>query len=309
MNIPLSPLTLSRLQNLPKPGGTHLWLAQIAGGLKRRISTADCFRFLRTVCDRLVTHRCIPDHEIEAAIEFAYSTSVCVSGRKVSWPEQDTTAIRKLLARSDIPELFGPDSASGIDSQTALVGLFRPDELVCIGEDVRKAIIKPTSEWIANAHLGALTYVCQNPMRERFIKRSDGTIQTRCQANVSKRRWLVCEIDDASITKADQAKILSALSLLMPLAMVVDTSGKSEHGWFLVEGREWKEIIAFFYRACLLGADRTKFDESGWVRLPGGTRRKDSGEHLPQRVLYWNSDIMPRCQLGKGGAACLARIH
>jgi hypothetical protein len=293
-NISVSALTLSRLENLPKPGGTHLWLAQIAGGLKRRISTADCSRFLRAVCDRLVTHRHIDDREIEGAIEFAYSTSVCVSGRKLSWPEQDTNAIRQLLARTDIPVLFGADSESGIDSQTALAGLFLPAELVCVGEDVNKTSVKPTTAWVKYVSLHSLTYVCPNPLCERFTKRSDGSIQIRCQANVATRRWLIVEADDLSITKHDQAKILSALSLLLPLAMVVDSGGKSLHGWFHVEGREWKEIVGFFYRACALGADKTKFDKCGWVRLPGGTRRKDTGEHIPQRILYWNPEVMQK---------------
>ena len=292
--IAISPLTLLRLQNLPSPGGTHLWLAQIAGGLKRRISAADCSRFLRAVCDRLVSHRHIDDREIDSAISFAYSTTVCVSGRKMTWPEQDICAVRKLLERKDIPALFDAGSDADVNSQTALAGLFLENELVCVGEDVRKAIIKPVTTWIAVAGLGSLTYVSPNPMLERFIKRSDGTIQIRCQANVSKRRWLVVECDSQELTHSDQARILSALSLLMPLKMVVDSGGKSLHGWFLVEGREWKEIVAFFYRACLLGADRTKFDESGWVRLPGGTRRKDDGLEIHQRILYWDSTIVPQ---------------
>jgi hypothetical protein len=288
----LSPLTITRLKNLPAPGGTHLWLAQIAAGLKRRISAADCSRFLRAVCDRLVSHRHIDDREIDSAISFAYSTTVCVSGRKLSWPEQDTCAVRKLLERKDLPAMFDAGSDAEVSSQTALAGLFLAKELVCAGEDVRKAVIKPTTDWIADPALGALTYICPNPMRAPFHKRDDGSIQFRCQANVSKRRWLVVECDSQELSHSYQARILSALSLLMPLKMVVDSGGKSLHGWFLVEGREWKDIVAFFYRACLLGADRTKFDESGWVRLPGGTRRKDSGEHIPQRVLYWNPDIM-----------------
>lgn len=290
--ISLSASTLSRLQNLPAPGGTHLWLSQVAGGLKRCISVDDCSRFLRTVCDRLVSHRHIEDREIEEAIRFSYSTTVYVSGRKLSWPEQDTTALRKLLARTDLPGLFDTDSVAGVDSRTALAGLFLSEELVCVGEDVRKAVIRSASDWSALDALTTLTYICPNPMREHFIKRSDGAVQIRCQANVAKRRWLVVECDSQELKHSDQSRILSALSLLLPLKMVVDSGGKSLHGWFHVEGREWKEIVAFFYRACLLGADRTKFDESGWVRLPGGTRRKDPNQAIPQRILFWDPTIV-----------------
>jgi hypothetical protein len=293
-SITLSPLTLSRLENLPKPGGTHLWLAQVAGGLKRRISAADCARFLRAVCDRLVTHRYIKDREIEEAIDFAYSTTVGVLGKKLSWPEQNDDAIRELLSRTNIPVLFDADTDAVVNSQTAITGLFLSDEQVCIGDEVNQAVIKPVSAWVANPGLVSKTYICPNPMRDRFIKRSDGSIQFRCQSNVLKRRWLIVEADDKRITKNAQSKILSALSLLLPLKIVVDSGGKSLHGWFHVEGREWKEIVFFFYGACLLGADETKFDESGWVRLPGGTRRDGASLATHQRILYWDPTIVPQ---------------
>jgi hypothetical protein len=93
------------------------------------------------------------------------------------------------------------------------------------------------------------------------------------------------EFDKAS-TKDIQAWRLWWLSCTFPLSMVLDSGGKSLHGWFYVKG---KDIADFKLLALMLGADRAPFSEAQFVRAPGGVRRKDDATNgRVQKVLFFN---------------------
>ncbi len=100
----LSPKTLERLARMPGQGGTHLWLAQAAGGLKRVLSPDACERFLARCCEALVTHRQVPAREIEAAVAFAYG-SAGTENRGPEWPAARPEMIEKALAENDEGDL------------------------------------------------------------------------------------------------------------------------------------------------------------------------------------------------------------
>ena len=76
----------------------------------------------------------------------------------------------------------------------------------------------------------------------------------------------------------------------LPLKMAVDSGGKSLHCWYACEGRDEREAARFFWAAVALGADATRWDPCGWVRMPGGVRRKDGGTAVKQKVVYWDRD-------------------
>jgi hypothetical protein len=69
----------------------------------------------------------------------------------------------------------------------------------------------------------------------------------------------------------------------------VDSGGKSVHAWYRVDGMSAREQASFFAHACLLGADRTRWDTCGWLRMPGGLRVKSDGQQVRQKVLFWRS--------------------
>jgi len=73
--------------------------------------------------------------------------------------------------------------------------------------------------------------------------------------------------------------------------MVVDSAGKSLHGWFALRGVPEAERVRFFGYACALGADPSRWDVCGWLRMPGGLRRRPEGAPVRQDVVYLGEDV------------------
>jgi hypothetical protein len=96
----------------------------------------------------------------------------------------------------------------------------------------------------------------------------------------------VTEFDDPRLTKPQQAKLITRLATFVPLILVVDSGGKSLHAWFQVEQLPLRDQAYFFAVACLLGADETRWDSSGWLRMPGGLRLVHGVPAIPQRILF-----------------------
>jgi len=286
---PFSQRTAERLAAAPAPGGTHKWLAQAASGVSRTMAPERCFAFLRRCCDVHVAHRCIPDREIEAAVELAYGGAPAVGavnfGRQaIEWPAPNVEVIGRVLG--SVEPVFDGETSTGLRPAEVLPLLFRPGELVCTGAESERAVVRPVEAAVADAD--GLQFICVNPMRGPAAMNHAGRPSARCQNNVVLRRFLVAEFDDASLGKRGQAQLATGLAEKAPLVMAVDSGGKSVHAWFHVEGMERRDQARFFAVACLLGADATRWDICGWLRMPGGTRMKADGARARQRILYFN---------------------
>ena len=277
----LSPLTLERLAKMPGQGGTHLWLAQIAGGLKRVLKPDECERFLARCCEAFVTHRQVPLREIEAAVAFAYGSTDTLTHGPV-WPGSRSDLIAKALAEAAAP-LFDGVTDTGMTAKEALALLFRPVELVCTGAACERPEARRLEE---RADADGEQFLCPNPLKGPSGLTKDGRPSVRCQSNIAARRWIIAEFDDPALTKGQQAKIASVLARGLPLRLVVDSGGKSLHCWFCCEGVEEQAVAKFFWLACALGADPSRWDPCGWVRMPGGLRRKPDGSTARQRVVF-----------------------
>ncbi len=179
-----------------------------------------------------------------------------------------------------------------VPAYQALCHVFDPNDLVCAGPNVWSAEVRLLKEWATDAE--HMQFVCPNPMRGRYAERRDGKRSVRCQDNVLTRRHLIAEFDTPHRTKEEQAKLLTVLGSVMPLWLVVDSGGKSLHGWFRVGGQSTRDIARFFAKCCLLGADPAMWNSASWVRMPGGLRQGTVSEPVRQRVLYLGAE--------KGGA-------
>ena len=287
---PFSQKTVGRLSSPPTAGETHRWLAQAASGVAHLMPAEKCFAFLRQCCDLHVAHRQVPDREIAAAVELAYgggtaSTGQVNFGRKaLDWPEANPELIARTLER--VEPVFDGETSTGLSPADVLPALFRPGELVCTGADSDRAVVRPVEAAVADAH--EAQFICVNPMRAMVAMNQAGRPSARCQNNVKARRYLVAEFDDASITKRQQAQLATALGGAAPLVMAVDSGGKSLHAWFDVESMTRQDQARFFAVACLLGADRTRWDLCGWLRMPGGLRAATEGRRVRQKILYWD---------------------
>jgi hypothetical protein len=284
----------------PEAGGTHLWLAQVASGVSHVLTPEKCFEFLRRCCDEHVAHRPVPDREISAAVELAYGNSVgsgqlavCSANygrRAIEWPAANGDVIRKVL--ETVEPVFDGETSTGLRPGDVLPQLFRGGELVCMGTDSERAVVRPVEVVLTDAE--GMQFVCVNPMRGLLAMNQAGRASARCQNNVVVRRYLVAEFDDASLAKRQQAQLASALADMATLVMAVDSGGKSVHAWYAVEAMTRQDQARFFALACLLGADQTRWDICGWLRMPGGLRVKPDFSRVRQRILYWNGQSGPQ---------------
>ncbi len=275
---------------MPGPGGTHRWLAQIASGLRHVLSAELSFEFLRRCCDEFVIHRLVPDSEIEAAVELAYAggrpAHFNFGRHPVDWPERNPALIARVLAQP----VGGFDADGGVElaARDVLPHLFRPGELVCAGRNAERAMVRPIEETVADAEW--LQFIVVNPMRSRTAVNRRGKASTRCQNNTGMRRHIVAEFDDPALSKAQQSSLITSLASFLPLVMVVDSGGKSLHAWYRVDRVNARDHVRFFCVACMLGADPTRWDICGWLRMPGGLRVVEGVPAVRQRVLHFSRE-------------------
>jgi len=288
---PLSQRTAERLRAMPGEGGTHRWLAQVASGLRHLLTADACFKFLRRCCDEAVAHRTVPDAEIAAAVDFAYSGQQVVKanfGRSpVDWPERNPGLIARVFAET--APAFDAETGTDLGPGDVLPMVFRSGEHVCSGRTKDRASIRPLEETVADA--GWLQFIVVNPMRGKEAVNFEGKRSARCQNNTGIRRHLVAEFDDRALSKAQQAQLIGRLATFAPLVMVVDSGGQSLHAWFRVEQMPARDHVRFFYVACLLGADPSRWDICGWLRMPGGLRVVEGVPSVRQRILHFNPGL------------------
>ncbi len=298
---PFSERVARLLAAYPPQGQTHMWLPRVAAGLRDTFDAERCLVVLKRICLQ-VRHREIPEREIREAVSFAYGAPRSERPRGCSvrhgerrrarttfdWPDADEEVMEQIMG-SESPA-FDPTSDVELSAGDALIALFDPEDLICAGPDQMTAMIRPVEETVLDAAL--LQFVVPNPMRGLEAVNKAGKPSKRCQANVRERRFLVTEFDLPGQSHRDQACLIGRLKELMPLVMVVDSGGKSLHAWFFVHGVEAGELARFFGYACCLGADPSRWDPCGWLRMPGGLRRRAEGQPVRQRIVFFAPAVL-----------------
>jgi hypothetical protein len=160
--------------------------------------------------------------------------------------------------------------------------LFPGDPLLCVGsakqfQTLRLSEIKAPEK---------LSHIVPNPMTDKYGLTQDGKISQRTSKNTGPRRFLVYESD--GLNKDTQAAVLLHLAELAPLTLVVDSGGKSLHGWFYCQGSRDELARKLFVKICLLGGDPALWTKSQMVRMPGGLR--DNGKR--QGIIFFNPDTI-----------------
>ncbi len=284
--LPYHPKLLAMLQGHPPSGSGHRWLMRVAVHLRHYHTAEAVFRFLRACAD-LWTDRRVPDEEIRRTVERAFACRVRVlpSRPLVSpdWPPPCSSAIARVLQAST-PVFSGePTPLTAVE---ILPRLFRHGELVCCGYERNQALTMTLANALDQAE--EIQFIVPNPMTDRIGRNQDGAMSTRCLANTGPRRFLVIESD--SLPRADWIRVLSHLHRFIPLALAVDTAGKSVHGWFNVESLGEVAARAFFAYAVHLGADPSTWTRCQFVRMPGGSRPTLDGQRR-QAILYASADL------------------
>ncbi|HWD19343.1 MAG TPA: hypothetical protein VHB20_08680 [Verrucomicrobiae bacterium] len=151
-----------------------------------------------------------------------------------------------------------------------LLQLFAPDDVIWIGAVTdsgpgREGNFRPVSDWMQVATAPAL-FTCPSTFKPGSFSRS--------KDNVLARPFLVVESD--TLPKEQICAVFSWLRQFLKMRAVVDTAGKSLHGWFeFPHGRgmerELKEILP------QLGCDPALFKPTQPCRLPGAPRPGKGG--------------------------------
>lgn len=283
---PWSDETENLLSSMPPEGDTHRWFARVASRLAHVMPKEYTMQVLQQ-CANMVTHRSIPDRELNDALAFGYGEVAVGKGKKYTWPEPQPTLIGEVLADSE--PICNPANSTGLRPTEVMGYLYNPAHILCLSMDQFNydAMVWPDDFMDAN-EVAKYQFIVPNPLKAKVGVNNAGEESVRCQNNIEARRFVVVEFDKEP-DKLNQARLLAFLSESIPCVMVVDSAGKSLHGWFPVYNLTESHAAAFFGKAVALGADSTIYDTCKLVRMPGGIR---DGK-FRQRIVYWDEEALP----------------
>lgn len=287
---PMSQKLRHNCENPPDVGqGRHAWLYTMALSLAAHGLTAEeTAGTLEEICIVKGWHDRMG--QIARDVEKAFSvvtgdrfTVAQVEGHK--WPQVDDDFRRVALA---IPPLFSvtPRDPPLVTSEAVLRTLYAPGSLVCIGfseKDFTTLPVERAIQWAPN-----IPFIVANTMTARLGLTTEGYWSKRSIGNACTpegRRFIVIEFDGPE-TLEQQAAMLSALHAPgeAELVLVVFSGRRSLHGWFDVSALSPDGKLDAFMYGVSLGCDRSLWDPSKLVRMPGGRRANGAA----QPVLYWN---------------------
>jgi hypothetical protein len=162
--------------------------------------------------------------------------------------------------------------------------LFPGDPLLCAARSNSKFATRLREEW--RGKLAALQLIVPSPMTARSGHTQDGKESEHTLENTGARRFLVVEQDNGTID--EQAAVLLHLAERAPLVVAVHSGGKSVHGWFYCVGQREEKVQSFTRYAVSLGADRTTWTRSQFVRMPDGLRTNGNR----QVVYFFNPGLL-----------------
>lgn len=290
---PHPPKLAALLAEFPSPGERNLWFFRVAVAGRRTISPRRMENFLLQVVaaqgwkDRNFTR------EIRRAIRRAYNNSPDGSCDTVPAFSSPQTPRWKYPPWPPVDEkVRGPMSQGRhgftldplkIDPAEVLDRLYPKDALLCLATSKTDARTAPREQWRGKE--AEFQFIVANPMTALTGLNQDGQESTRCHGNATKNRtYQVIEFDHDTLDT--QVTILTNLhSERTPLVLVVNSGGKSLHGWFDVRLLDEAQKREFFAQACRCGADDTLWDQCKLVRMPGGLRRANCQR---QSILFFD---------------------
>ena len=247
-----------------------------------------------------ITRRPDPANEIESAVQKVFATTERIVSKTYApgpgrWPAVNCEQIEAIAAGGvGVADLWeeSPVRLDGDTPQTAIVlpVLFPGDPWLCIGSRC-DFLTEKLSAVVTRAH--TFPQIVPSPMRAKYGTTKDGKRSQHTLEATGLRRFVVIEGDKIGgepTPKDAQAAILLHLAKRAPLALVVDSAGKSLHGWFFCQAAEEHKLSRFFSYAVSLGADPGMWTRSQFARMPDGTR--DNGKR--QNILFFNPEVITR---------------
>jgi hypothetical protein len=177
-----------------------------------------------------------------------------------------------------------PEPDSKFTTIDFLKACFEPDEVVCICNDIisddggrcrpaSKGTFLKRDEWISKHFTPPIGSMWNSPdSRGAYVRVNPCLDQSGSDSGVASFRHVLVEMDEK--TKDEQWTILKDSKL--PMSVVIDSGGKSLHGWVRVDAankEEWGERRDVVYRHLeALGIDPKNKNASRFSRLAGVMR-------------------------------------
>ncbi len=293
-----------RLRTLPASGGGGCHPALLGCATLGVRAGVEPERICRDLRGHVHGTRIVTDREIDEAVAKAMNDSDSWQRRQPKRSRADRgEALRKVVnAGREVGEADVVEKSSiridwppEEDSWRVLEALYAPDEHLYIGQSKSAAHLgcelRPVQDWIARFQAkgpgSTSPHVIPNPLTGLPAPKASGQGHTlRGDACVAAFRYAVVEFDEMS--REDQLAFWWAARL--PVAVLVDSGGKSIHGWVRIQAindaAEWTRVVERHLFDSLLrplGVDGACKNESRLSRMPGH-RRKETGRW--QRLLY-----------------------
>ena len=288
---------LPMLLEIPETG-IHSWIFGRANFLKKkRVSLNTAIRAIELKVCNSKLRRPIQPNEIENSVSNAYncnfekynSSSKITAISKVEefageWPKQMPTPkiaknerlIQRVIKDFGTWEIDEITSQSPVDTKDLLSDeilpfIFAPTDLLCMGK-VKRFQVLPLEIW-TKKKISWEEQIVPNPNSKYEGETQSGRLSGHCRAATGKRKYLVVEFDDENITKSQQTGLIRFLRKQTgaQLVMLVDSGGKSIHGWFkasIDESTNWR----FMTLAVALGADPRMWLPEQFARTPNCKR-------------------------------------
>lgn len=276
-------------------GGFHQWMFSVSRHLHEHRTEAEIFAILTAAAAGCGRH--VPEREILEAIKGAWphrwqpgQKTTTEAKPAPTWPKRDKNSIAEIAAadpdalaklRDSSPVQISPELH---DPECLLERLFPGNPLICVGFSAREFFTAPRDSF--KGTLEAFQLITPSPMSALTgTRKSDGKPSAHCLNNTGARTYLVVECDQGN--RDTQAAVIRHLAKTAPLAMVVDSGGKSLHAWFHCKGQPEDRLRGFFRVAVTLGGDPATWTRSQFVRMPLAIR--DNGKL--QTVHFFNYSI------------------
>lgn len=154
------------------------------------------------------------------------------------------------------------------------------DHYIAVCQEMHSPVIQRCSGIMPDLNCMNYQYIVPNPM---WKSSKEGG--TRSDFNTDVRYFVVVEFDAYPHIYQCAAFDYLHRKGKLPLVMIVDSGGKSMHGWFACFGVSEHKVKTFCRLATSIGADKTTASPSQWVRMPNGWNQK----HGKSQHVVWFS--------------------